>query len=645
MLLRNLFEDIGPVADAAFAFGRFNPAHQGHIEVYKAVQSAGRKWYIGTNPSTQGPNDPLSFEQKSAWMQAIYPAIQGHLLPQQSVVTLASKLYELLPEGSTIAYVTDSKDWEWAGKLLNDYNGKEGPHGYYKFKAIKHVESPRVSSATALRTAARANDEAAFYAASGTDPKLTVGGKTYFETVVDAVGAHPEKVKKVAKKKEPAVAEVSKSTLDRYVTKAVDDHGHADFAARQSKNDPSKRSYHVDQKKTAEKRRQGISRALDRMSKEGVAESHQSAKTIEQIKFWYKDAADAVEMAKAAEALNVNGMYDEAIKKYKHQAQISLSKANSLKQGVAEGSLNEFASGGSGGNGPFDYGSAIVQIGQDYAESFNDDGDGADAARIVRVGKTFMSKGMSSGIEAFYAMDSFVRDHVAEELSDQGFNVKQDIYAPYEQQMAKAKVDTDKYRSSPEYAASRADDLKISAIPEKPINSWSKPGEPAASVSMDNASKRDVKAEFEKFKQDVAQRNSLKGVPLKFVVTVGGKPVDIDKLSEQGVAEGGSNAMADTAKRLSNKDDGKVAKLRAAGDKRREDQLKGRNIAKRNESVDLKTSLQELSNDMLGKYKKAASADATKADKEGNVKRGDKRFSGIVKATNKQFANDAKKTK
>jgi hypothetical protein len=111
------------------------------------------------------------------------------------------------------------------------------------------------------------------------------------------------------------------------------------------------------------------------------------------------------------------------------------------------------------------------------------------------------------------------------------------------------------------------------------------------------------------------------------------------------VAEAGSNAMADTAKRLANKDDGKVAKLRAAGDKRREEELKGRNIAKRNESVDLKTSLQELSNDMLGRYKKAAGADASKADKEGNVKRGDKRFSGIVKATNKQFANDAKKTK
>lgn len=72
---------------------------------------------------------------------------------------------------------------------------------------------------------------------------------------------------------EQDLAEVSKSTLDQYVSKAVDAHGHADFAARMSKNDPDKRSYHVSQKNTAEKRRQGISRALDRMSRpDDVAE-------------------------------------------------------------------------------------------------------------------------------------------------------------------------------------------------------------------------------------------------------------------------------------------------------------------------------------------------------------------------------------
>jgi hypothetical protein len=46
--------------------------------------------------------------------------------------------------------------------------------------------------------------------------------------------------------------------------------------------------------------------------------------------------------------------------------------------------------------------------------------------------------------------------------------------------------------------------------------------------------------------------------------------------------EGTSDAIAQTAKRLTNPNDGKVAKLRAAGDKRRDDQLQYRNIAKSN---------------------------------------------------------------
>jgi preprotein translocase subunit YajC len=50
----------------------------------------------------------------------------------------------------------------------------------------------------------------------------------------------------------------------------------------------------------------------------------------------------------------------------------------------------------------------------------------------------------------------------------------------------------------------------------------------------------------------------------------------------------------------------------------------------------------ELSNNTLASYKKKAGADASRADKEGNYKRGDKRFSGIVRATKKEFNNDAK---
>jgi hypothetical protein len=54
--------------------------------------------------------------------------------------------------------------------------------------------------------------------------------------------------------------------------------------------------------------------------------------------------------------------------------------------------------------------------------------------------------------------------------------------------------------------------------------------------------------------------------------------------------------------------------------------------------------LDELSTDKLADYKKKAGADATAADKAGDTKKGNKRFSGIMKATRKQFDNDAKKS-
>jgi hypothetical protein len=53
--------------------------------------------------------------------------------------------------------------------------------------------------------------------------------------------------------------------------------------------------------------------------------------------------------------------------------------------------------------------------------------------------------------------------------------------------------------------------------------------------------------------------------------------------------------------------------------------------------------IDELSNEKLGQYKKAAGEDASKQDKAGNFEKGHKRFKGIMKATFKQFANDAKK--
>ena len=56
--------------------------------------------------------------------------------------------------------------------------------------------------------------------------------------------------------------------------------------------------------------------------------------------------------------------------------------------------------------------------------------------------------------------------------------------------------------------------------------------------------------------------------------------------------------------------------------------------------------IDEVSNELLGRYKSAAGSQASSLDKAGgkeNIQKANKRFSGIVKATKKQFANDDKK--
>lgn len=52
--------------------------------------------------------------------------------------------------------------------------------------------------------------------------------------------------------------------------------------------------------------------------------------------------------------------------------------------------------------------------------------------------------------------------------------------------------------------------------------------------------------------------------------------------------------------------------------------------------------IDELSSDLLARYKKKASDQASAADKAGDYAKGNKRFSGIIKATKKQFNNDLK---
>ena len=118
------------------------------------------------------------------------------------------------------------------------------------------------------------------------------------------------------------------------------------------------------------------------------------------------------------------------------------------------------------------------------------------------------------------------------------------------------------------------------------------------------------------------------------------------KTGEQGVAEGLPQTLRKVvpghAKREIDKkmDAGKFGKTDADKDanfqryKKIQDKLKEQGVAEE--------QLDELSPQTLASYKKKAGADATAADKRGDYDRGDKRMSGIVKATKKEFANDSK---
>ena len=201
------------------------------------------------------------------------------------------------------------------------------------------------------------------------------------------------------------------------------------------------------------------------------------------------------------------------------------------KAGVRESRLNELAPGGGEGNGPFDYGPAIIQIGQDFAEFYDDEGVDADARAIIKVGNTFMSAGMKAGIQAFYAMDTQVRDHVAEQLMDQGFNVRQDIYEPYDQQFTAAEaargIETI-LALLKEFAKTveEPEDRKTVAGIYKAFQQGMEPG----FVALRNAFEFDIDADFYDFARD-------RGIDLDQVAARAGFDTDSLHEGKQGVTE------------------------------------------------------------------------------------------------------------
>ena len=229
MKLRNLFE--ARAQSVGIIFGRFNPPHKGHRKAWE-MASENDAWYVGTNQSTQGPKDPLPYGVKIEAMRMVYPDIEGHIMPEQSWLTMASRIYEKYGDILLRIYT----DEEWVVKTIVQYNGKEGPHGFYNFKNIDPVGTPRLSSATELRNAVSADDRAAFSQAAGIDADTPLGKNSFFDVVkhyLTQQTAKPAKKEKAMKVKEykgatdqeriNAFKQQAKDMRDKGFVRAADD--------------------------------------------------------------------------------------------------------------------------------------------------------------------------------------------------------------------------------------------------------------------------------------------------------------------------------------------------------------------------------------------------------------------------------------
>jgi hypothetical protein len=206
--------------DAAIIFGRFNPAHQGHVAAWKEAAKF-PIWYVGTNQSTIGPKDPLPFDVKIKVMETLMPELKGHLVAETTWFTLASMVYK--KHGAvTLHIVTDETDSATYVKMLKGQNGKEGKHGFYQFADIVWQPAPRLSSATDLRAAVAANDPTAFYKAAGVPADTTIDGKPFFDLVKYYLDAQAKPVKEHIEKvgsKYRLVSKKSGKNLGTYDTK------------------------------------------------------------------------------------------------------------------------------------------------------------------------------------------------------------------------------------------------------------------------------------------------------------------------------------------------------------------------------------------------------------------------------------------
>lgn len=126
---------------AVLAFGRMNPPTTGHAKLVDAVKDVAKKvngsHHIVISHSQDPKKNPLTAEQKLKHAKRYFPDTNLSTSDKQhpNFLSQASKLHS---QGVTHLHMVAGSDRTGEyHKLLHQYNGVKGTHGYFKFRGIE----------------------------------------------------------------------------------------------------------------------------------------------------------------------------------------------------------------------------------------------------------------------------------------------------------------------------------------------------------------------------------------------------------------------------------------------------------------------------------------------------------------------------
>ena len=128
-----------------FAFGRMNPPTIGHGKLLdKLAEVAGKNPYrLFLSQSNDKKENPLPYKDKIKYVRKMFPRHARQVMINNKVITPFHALSALYDEGfRKVVMVAGSDRVTEYDIRLNNYNGKEGRHGFYNFKGgIKLVSA------------------------------------------------------------------------------------------------------------------------------------------------------------------------------------------------------------------------------------------------------------------------------------------------------------------------------------------------------------------------------------------------------------------------------------------------------------------------------------------------------------------------